>query len=87
MDDRNRQIDERITRIEEEIRKMLPKKYNVPAFEEILKESTCKRLKEGIVIEASPEKEDLVMEFLKNLGVTQLPNDGEEAELYQRYTN
>jgi hypothetical protein len=87
MDDGNRQIDKRIGKLEEEIKRILPTKNNIPFFEEILRESRCKKMKEGIVIEASPEKEDLVMEFLEHLGVNQLPIDGEEAGLCQRYTN
>jgi hypothetical protein len=48
-------------------------------FENVYQQGRRRRLKEGIVIEALPEKEDLVMKFLDYLGVVNLTDDIENV--------
>lgn len=53
--------------------------HHMNLFENVYQQGRRRRLKEGIVIEALPEKEDLVMKFLDYLGVVNLTDDIENV--------
>lgn len=44
-------------------------------FERVYQQCRRDKLREGIVIDASPEKEDVIMEFLNGIGVVDLTAD------------